>query len=70
MSELLKERWTQWAALTTTVFAVCAAISALKGGSFGTRAQITATKEANAWAYFQSKSVKQHTCENQKDLLT
>jgi hypothetical protein len=69
MSEILKEKWTQWVALTTTILAVCAAISALKGGGFSTRVQLTNTKEANAWSYFQSKSIKQHTCENQRDLM-
>ncbi len=69
MSEPLKERWTQWAALTTTLFAVCAAISAARGGSMSTRTMVTTTKEANAWAYFQAKSIKQHTTEVQLDAL-
>jgi hypothetical protein len=52
MGEMFKEKWTQWAALTTTVFAVCAALSAARGGTMSTRTMVTTTKEANAWAYY------------------
>ncbi|MFL5263035.1 MAG: DUF4337 domain-containing protein [Anaeromyxobacteraceae bacterium] len=64
-----KERWTQWVALTTTILAVCAAISALKGGGYSTRVQLSTTKEANAWSYFQAKSVKQHAVELHREAL-
>ena len=64
-----KERWTQWVALTTTILAVCAAISALKGGSYSTRVQLSTTQENNKWSYFQSKSIKQHAVEMHKDQL-
>ncbi len=66
---LLKERWTQLVALTTTVLAVCAAISALKGGGYSTRVQLSTTKEVNQWSYFQSKSIKQHAVELHRDQL-
>ena len=66
---LLKERWTQWVALTTTVLAVCAAISALKGGGYSTRVQLSTTQEVNKWSYFQSKSIKQHAVELHRDEL-
>jgi Domain of unknown function (DUF4337) len=65
----LKERWMQFVALTTTVLAVCAAISALKGGGYSTRVQLSTTKEVNQWAYFQSKSIKQHAVELHGDQL-
>ncbi len=66
---LLKERWTQFVALTTTVLAVCAAISALKGGGYATRVQLSTTKEVNQWSYFQSKSIKQHAVELHRDQM-
>jgi hypothetical protein len=66
---LLKEKWTQWVALTTTIIAVCAALSTLKGGSNSTKTQLLTTQETNKWSYFQSKSVKQHICEEQKMML-
>jgi hypothetical protein len=64
-----RERWTQWVALTTTILAVCAAISALKGGGYSTRVQLSTTQENNKWSYFQSKSIKQHAVEMHKDQL-
>jgi hypothetical protein len=66
---LLKEKWTQWVALTTTIIAVCAALSTLKGGSNSTKTQLLTTQETNKWSYFQSKSIKQHICEEQKMML-
>jgi len=64
-----RERWLQWVALTTTVLAVCAAISALKGGGYSTQVQLATTQEANAWAFFQAKSLKQHVTEQSRDQL-
>ncbi len=64
-----KKRWMQWVALTTTVLAVCAAISALKGNGYSTRVQLSTTQEANRWSHFQAKSVKQHAIELQRDRL-
>jgi hypothetical protein len=69
-ASLLKERWTQWVALTTTVLAVCAAISALKGGGYSTKTQLQTTKETSAWSYYQAKSIKQHAIEQHRDTLT
>lgn len=69
MSDILKERWMQWVALTTTILAVCAAISTLRASTFSTRATIATTEENNNWSYFQSKSIKQHECEMQRDLF-
>jgi hypothetical protein len=62
-----KERWIQWVALTTTVLAVCAAISSLKGGGFSTQVQLKNTQEANRWAYYQSKSLKQNLAELERE---
>ncbi len=62
---LLKERWIQGVALTTTILAVCAALSTLRGGGFSTKVQVSTTQENNQWSYFQAKSTKQHICEMQ-----
>jgi hypothetical protein len=69
MSDANKEKWMAWISLTTTVLAVCAAISSLRASSYSTKVQLTNTKEASSWAYFQSKSIKQHTCETMMDIL-
>jgi hypothetical protein len=69
MAEQSKESWIQWVALTTTILAVCAAISSLRASSYSTRVQISTTKEANQWAYYQSKSIKENTYQSIRDIL-
>lgn len=70
MAEPPKETWIQWVALTTTILAVCAAISSLKASSYSTKVQIHTTKEANHWAYYQSKSIKEHSFRLNRDILS
>ncbi len=65
----LKERWTQWVALTTTVLAVCAAISSLKGGGYSTKVQLATTRENDRWAQYQAKSIKQNLFLVEQDVL-
>lgn len=69
MAEPQKEPWIQWVALTTTVLAVGAAIAVLKATSYSTRVQLYTTKEANQWAYFQAKSIKEHSYVINRDVL-
>ncbi|MEI6079413.1 MAG: DUF4337 family protein, partial [bacterium] len=59
MKSFFKDKWVQIGTLATTVLAVCAAISALKGGGYSTKTQVTTTQVANTWAYYQAKSIKQ-----------
>ncbi len=66
---LLKERWTQWVALTTTILAVAAAISSLKGGGYSTKVQLATTRENDRWAQYQAKSIKQNLYAVERDLL-
>jgi hypothetical protein len=66
---ILKERWTQWVALTTTILAVCAAISSLKGGGYSTKVQLATTRENDRWAQYQSKSIKQNLFAVEQSLL-
>jgi len=66
---VLKERWTQLVALTTTVLAVCAAISSLKGGGYATKVQLATTRENDKWAQYQSKSIKQNLFAVEQSLL-
>jgi len=68
-ASVLKERWTQWVALTTTVLAVCAAISSLKGGGYSTKVQLATTRENDKWAQYQSKSIKQNLFAVEQNLL-
>jgi hypothetical protein len=69
MTEQSKDRWLSWVSLTTALLAVCTAIATLAAGKNSTRMQLMATDEANAWAFFQSKSIKQHSCEVARDLI-
>jgi hypothetical protein len=64
-----KQQWVQWVALTTTVLAVSAAISSLKGGSYSTQVQLKNTQEANRWAFYQSKSLKQNLAELERESM-
>jgi len=66
---LLGDRWTQWVALTTTILAVCAAISSLKGGGYSTKVQLATTRENDKWAQFQSKSIKENLFQVEQSLL-
>ena len=66
---LLGDRWTQWVALTTTILAVCAAISSLKGGAYSTKTTLATTRENDKWAQYQSKSIKENLLAVEKSLL-
>lgn len=68
IADLFKDKWTQAVTLSITILAVCAAISSLKASSFSTKVSLYTTMESKGWAYFQSKSIKQHTSEEQLHL--
>lgn len=61
------EKWVKGVAITTTILAVCTAVSSLKASSYSTRVQINTTLRADAWAFYQAKSLKEHTYRMQKD---
>jgi hypothetical protein len=69
MAEEKKEKWLNYLALSTVIFAVCATLSTFKGGGYGSKALLNQTKESNEWSYFQSKSIKSYIFENQRDNL-
>jgi hypothetical protein len=69
MSEEKKEKWLNYLALTTVIFAVCATLSTFKGGGFSTRAVISQSQASNQWAYYQSKSIKGYLYEIQREEL-
>jgi len=64
-----KDKWLNWLALSTAIMAVLAAITTLYMGKFSTRAVLLQGVESNQWAYYQAKSIKQHTFEMQKEKL-
>lgn len=69
MAEEKKEKWLNWLALTTVIFAVCATLSTFKGGGYSTRAVLSQTQASDQWAFYQSKSIKGYLYELQKEKL-
>lgn len=69
MAEETKEKWLNYLALTTVIFAVCATLSTFKGAGYSTRSVLSQTQAANQWAYYQAKSIKGYLYENQKESL-
>jgi hypothetical protein len=56
-----KEKWQGWLALSTAIMAVLAALTTLYMGKFSSRAIMAQGQESDQWAYYQAKSIKQHT---------
>lgn len=64
-----KEKWLNWLAITTIVFSAAATLATFRGGGLSTKAVLSQSHASDNWAYFQSKSVKQHTYEIQKEMF-
>jgi hypothetical protein len=69
MAEEKKEPWLNYLALTTVIFAVCATLSTLKGGGYGSKAVMSQSQASDQWSYYQSKSIKGYLYELQRDKL-
>jgi hypothetical protein len=69
MAEETKEKWLNYLALTTVIFAVCATLSTFKGAGYSTKSVLSQAHWANQWAYYQSKSIKGYLYDNQKESL-
>lgn len=50
--------WLGWAALSSAVIAVCAAVAALLAGQHANESMIDQIKSSNDWSYYQAKGVK------------
>ncbi|MEI7730385.1 MAG: DUF4337 domain-containing protein [Verrucomicrobiota bacterium] len=68
-TEAKKEVWLNWLAITTILFSAAATLATFRGGGLATRAVLTQSTASDNWAYYQSKSVKQHTYEIQRELF-
>jgi len=69
MAEEPKEKWLNYLALTTVIFAVCATLSTFKGAGYSTRAVLSQSQATNQWAYYQAKGIKGYLYEIQKEAL-
>jgi hypothetical protein len=67
--EQAKEKRMGWLALSTAIMAVLAALTTLYMGKYSSRAIMAQGQESDQWAFYQAKSIKQHTFElNRKSL--
>jgi hypothetical protein len=64
-----KEKWQGMLALSTAVMAVLAALTTLYMGKFSSKAIMAQGKESDQWAYYQAKSIKEHTFEMNRKTL-
>lgn len=69
-------RWIAWVALTTAIFSVIAAISALEAASYSNqsltesnRAVLYQAQASDQWAYYQAKGIKSNVRQAGADLL-
>lgn len=62
-----KEKWMNYLAVSTVIFAVCATLSTFKGGGYSTKSVLSQSKASNQWAYYQSKSIKGYLYELQAE---
>ena len=69
MAEEKKEKWQGWLALTTAIVAVLAALTTLYMGKYSSRAILAQGQESDQWAYYQAKSIKQHSFEMSRKAL-
>ncbi len=67
MADDLKERWTNYLAITTVLIAVCATLSTFKGGGYSTKSLMNQSLASDQWAYYQSKGIKSYVFEAQLD---
>jgi len=64
-----KEKWQGWLALSTAIMAVLAALTTLYMGKYSSRAIMAQGHESDQWAFYQAKSIKQHTYEMSRKTL-
>src|SRR5690242_11287416 len=70
MADEKKEKWLNWLALTTLIFSAAATLGSSKAGGYSGKATSSQILASDQWAFYQAKSVKQHTYELQRDALS
>jgi hypothetical protein len=69
MAEQQKEKWQGWLALSMAIVAVLAALTTLYMGKYSSRAIMAQGQESDQWAFYQAKSIKQHSFEMSRKAL-
>ena len=64
-----KSRWISLSALSSALFAVLAAVSALMAGHSANEGMVSQIKAANSWNYYQAKGVKLAVLQSKVQLL-
>src|SRR5512140_1058208 len=64
-----KDKWQGWLALSTAIMAVLAALTTLYMGKYSSRAIMAQGQESDQWAYYQAKSIKEHSFTMSKKIL-
>ena len=64
-----KDHLTTYVSITSIVFAVLATLSTFKAGGQSTLAVLSQSQASDQWAFYQAKSIKQHTYEVHLALL-
>ena len=70
MADEKKEKWLNWLALTTLIFSAAATLGSSKAGGYSSKAMSEQIKASDQWAFFQAKSIKQHTFDLQREALS
>ena len=65
----VKNPYERRVAITIAAIAVMLALISVMGSNAKTEGLLAATRASNQWAYFQSKSIKEHTITGQRELL-
>jgi Domain of unknown function (DUF4337) len=65
-----QKAWSEWVAVSTAIVAVVAAVTAAQAGGRSNRVILLQNQEADEWALFQSKSIKEHTFKINAELIT
>ena len=63
------EAWTKYVSLSVVIMAVIAAVAAQWSGDYGGRTQMSQAQASDQWAFYQSKSIKQHLDESAREEL-
>lgn len=69
MADEQQPKWLNWLALTTLIFSAAATLASFKGGGYGAAAMMAQNMASDQWAFYQAKSIKQHTYDLQRELL-
>ena len=70
MVEEKKEKWLNWLALSTLIFSAAATLGSSKTGGFAGKSTAEQILASDQWAFYQAKSIKQHTYEIQREVLS